>query len=107
MAEEAEVQKSLKKLREPFEPNQISKLPKPTKQQTEAVSNDFKKGARCNLCGGWHHPGVVHLDYVGHAALTNRLLDVDPFWNWDPVACDEKGMPQLDIDGGMWIKLTI
>ena len=30
-------------LRSPFPANQISKLPKPTKAQTDAVKSDFKK----------------------------------------------------------------
>jgi len=94
-------------LREPFPANQILKLPKPTKRQTEEVRNDFKKGIRCTECGGWHHPQVVHLDYVGHAALTDRLLDCDESWNWEPVAFDERGAPAMDADGGMWIRLTV
>lgn len=94
-------------LREPFPANQISKLPKPTKAQTDEVRNDFKKGIRCEVCGGWHHPKVVHLDYVGHAALTDRLLDCDPHWNWEPMAFSEKGTPLQDENGGMWIKLTV
>lgn len=94
-------------LREPFKPNQISKLPKPTKAQTDKVKQDFKQGIRCEQCGAWHHKDVVHLDYVGHAALTDRLLDCDPEWNWEPVATDERGLPALDQTGGMWIKLTV
>lgn len=94
-------------LREPFPPHQISKLPKPTKRQTEEVRNDFKKGIRCKVCGLWHHPDVVHLDYVGHAALTDRLLDCDPNWNWEPMRVDEFGAPLFDEFGGMWIKLTV
>lgn len=94
-------------MRAPFEPNQISKLPKPTKRQTDEVKADFSKGIRCDLCGGWHHPKVVHLDYVGHAALTDRLLDCDPNWNWEPVAFDERGSPAVDANGGMWIRLTV
>ena len=94
-------------LRKPFEPHQIGKLPKPTKAQTDAVKQDYKKGIRCDLCGAWHHPKVVHLDYVGHAALTDRLLDCDPKWNWEPVAFNADGSPALDQNGGMWIKLTV
>jgi len=94
-------------MRTPFPANQISKLPKPTKQQTEEVKRDFTKGVRCTVCGGWHHPKVVHLDYVGHAALTARLLDVDPNWNWEPFAVDENGLPAIDNDGGLWIRLTV
>lgn len=97
----------LELLREPFPPHLISKLPKPTPKQTEAVKADYKKGHRCALCGQWHHPEVVHLDYVGHAALTDRLLDVDPNWNWEPLALDKDGLPAIDSSGGMWIKLTI
>jgi hypothetical protein len=92
-------------LREPFPDHQISKLPKPTRAQTDAVRNDFKKGIRCKLCGAWHHPDVVHLDYVGHAALTDRLLDADPNWNWEPVT--QTGLPEIDQNKGMWIKLTV
>lgn len=98
---------ALARLREPFPAHQISKLPKPTKQQTEAVRRDFKKGVRCKECGAWHHPDVVHLDYVGHAALTDRLLDTDPNWFWEPVAFTPEGLPAFDGTGGLWIKLTI
>lgn len=66
-------------LRKPFPENQISYLPK----------------------------GGVKLAYVGHAALTDRLLDADPLWTWEPLALDAKGLPALDEVGGMWIKLTV
>ena len=94
-------------LRTPFPANQISKLPKPTKAQTDAVKANFKAGVRCQICGAWHHPQVVHLDYVGHAALTDRLLNCDPQWNWEPVAVNEDGAPKFDGNGGMWIRLTV
>jgi hypothetical protein len=71
------------------------------------VKADFKKGIRCQVCGSWHHPDVVHLDYVGHAALTDRLLDADPMWTWEPVAFGPDGLPCLDKNGGLWIKLTV
>lgn len=94
-------------LRSPFAEHQISKLPKPTKQQTDEVKSDFKKGVRCEVCGGWHHPKVVHLDYVGHAALTDRLLDCDLNWNWEPTVINQDGSPKVDSNGGLWIKLTV
>lgn len=87
-----------KKLREPFKPEQIGKLPKPTKK-------DNPKG-RCNECGGYHGLPAVHLDYVGHAATTDRLIQVDPSWSWEPMAYGPNGEP-LMTNGGMWIKLTI
>lgn len=86
-------------LRQPFLPNQISKLPKPK-------SKDAVKG-HCNECGGWHGLPAVHLDYVGHAALTDRLLDADPMWVWEPLGVDAAGLPALDRDGGLWIRLTV
>lgn len=94
-------------LRVPFHSNQISKLPKPTRAQTDAVRRDYKAGIRCSICGGWHHPNVVHLDYVGHAAITDRLLDADPHWRWEPLATDQAGLPCFDTCGGLWIKLTV
>lgn len=94
-------------LRVPFPAHQISKLPKPTKAQTEAVRADYKSGIRCTICGTWHHQKVVHLDYVGHAALTDRLLDADLSWNWEPVSVAEDGTPAIDANGGMWIRLTV
>ena len=90
---------NLAKLREPFAPNQISKLPKPYKKESP-------KG-NCNECGGYHGLPAMHLDYVGHAALTDRLLTVDPEWSWEPLAVGGNGLPVIDADGGMWIRLTI
>lgn len=86
-------------LRQPFPPNQISKLPKPK-------SKDAPKG-HCNECGGWHGLPAVHLDYVGHAALTDRLLDADPAWSWEPLSMTADGLPVMDPFGGMWIRLTV
>ncbi|KMS59151.1 hypothetical protein V474_07915 [Novosphingobium barchaimii LL02] len=91
-------------LRAPFPPNQISKLPKETKNQIDArKANKNLMVWKCPECGGPHHKDAVHLDYVGHAALTDRLLDCDPQWNWEPVI-----LPGLPNPGnGMWIRLTV
>jgi hypothetical protein len=86
-------------LREPFPAHQISKLPKPLKK-------DAQKG-KCTECGGYHGLPAVHLDYVGHAALTDRLLDADPEWTWEPLALGPDGLPQFDKSGGLWIRLTV
>jgi hypothetical protein len=66
-------------LRVPFPAHQISYLPK----------------------------GGTKLAYVGHAALTDRLLDADPMWSWEPLSMSESGLPVFDGFGGMWIKLTV
>lgn len=65
-------------LRAPFPPEQIGKLPK----------------------------GGIKLDYVSHAWVTDRLLEVDPAWSWEPMGFDAYGNPYMD-GGGLWIKLTI
>jgi hypothetical protein len=93
------LQPQLAKLRDPFPAHQISKLPKPYKK-------DSPKG-KCAECGGYHGLPAVHLDYVGHAALTDRLLDTDIEWSWEPVGFTAEGLPALDRNGGLWIKLTV
>lgn len=95
---------ALAKMREPFAPNQISRLPKPYKA-------DSAKGD-CKECGGYHGLPAMHLDYVGHAALTDRLLDADPEWTWKPLALDNAGLPAFDRAQsgqpiGLWIVLTV
>ena len=52
--------KKLADLRKPFPPEAIDQIPK---------------------------AGTV-LDYVGHAYITERLLDVDPEWTWEPLGVD-------------------
>lgn len=93
-------------LRDPFPDHQISLLPKAT-----GSAEEYKKlpKAKCVECGGYHPTSkTIHLSYVGHAALTNRLLDVDPSWTWEPLALDqETGLPKFDATGGLWIKLTV
>jgi hypothetical protein len=92
-------------MRVPFPAHLISKLPKPTAKRD--VMDKLDK-ATCKVCGGYHATSkVIHLDYVGHAALTDRLLDCDPNWNWEPFAIDNMGVPAMDKNGGMWIKLTV
>jgi len=91
--------KSLAKLRDPFADNQIGKLPKPFKKDSPK--------SNCRECGGYHGMPAMHLDYVGHAALTDRFLDVDPEWHWEPLALDPNGLPAFDANGGLWIRLTI
>lgn len=69
-------------LRAPFPPEAIGKIPK----------------------------GGTWLDYVGHAAVTDRLLQVDPEWKWTPAAGGEMGnllITQRGNDSVMWIELTV
>jgi hypothetical protein len=106
----AALQPQLTKLRKPFPAHQIAKLPKETGAQAKQRKADQDAGKwppKCDECGGYHHPKAVHLDYVGHAALTDRLLDTDLEWSWEPVGFTPEGLPALDRNGGLWIKLTV
>ena len=54
----------------------------------------------------------ITLDYVGHGAVTDRLLEADPLWTWEPFAVDDNGGPLMerDADGhpiALWIRLTV
>jgi len=73
---------ALAALRAPFEAHQIGSLPR----------------------------GGTQLDFVGHAAVTDRLLQVDPEWTWEPYATTEHGAPLVLHDGKrrtLWIRLTV
>jgi len=75
---------ALRRLRESFPPECVGKLPR----------------------------GNRELDYVGLAAVIDRLLEVDPEWNWRPVSRDEHAAPGFvwSADGqpvGLWIELTV
>lgn len=97
---------ALEALRRPFDPKYVEKLPKGVKDKQASPEN-------CEVCGGYHSPVFFHLDYVGHAAVTDRLLSVDPLWWWEPFALDPiTALPLMDYDGqnrpiGMWIKLHV
>lgn len=51
--------------------------------------------------------GAMQLDYVSHAWVTDRLLQVDPAWGWKPLAFTGAGLPAFDSNGGLWIELTV
>jgi hypothetical protein len=71
-----------KALREPFPPELVGKLPK----------------------------AGMQLDFVGHAAVTDRLLFVDPEWSWEPMGFTSEGLPayrESDNETELWIRLTI
>lgn len=46
--------------------------------------------------------------YINHAVVTDRLIEVDPAWYWQPISVDPNtGMPLLDNNNGLWIRLTV
>jgi hypothetical protein len=99
-----------KKLRAPFPDEQVGKLPRvwckacsENKQQRHCGQHSL---VNCQVCGNKITEAHLHLDYVGHAATTDRLLQVDPNWTWQPMAVGPNGEP-LVTNGGLWITLTI
>jgi hypothetical protein len=107
----------LQKLREPFPDSQIGKLPRVwCKDCRDAKPMACGKGApvhkiaKCSVCNQKGSTAHLHLDYVGHAEVTHRLLDVDPQWTWEPFGVDSSGLPAVTKDGNdwsLWIRLTI
>lgn len=71
-------------------------------EQQDALRAPFAKEQIQKLDAGY-----AKLDYVSHAWVTDRLLQVDPEWTWEPVAFDSDGLPKFDENGGLWIKLTV
>lgn len=102
---------ALHKLREPFPESEIRYLPRiwcsNCKNSRGQGCNQHRMG-KCGKCKQ-RMPDGGHIDlrYVGHAEATNRLLNVDPFWDWEPLTVDERGLPQADGYKGLWIRLTV
>ena len=101
----------LEVLRKPFDPQVVGKLPRVTCGACSKKNCQQHKPAKCQVCGAWISTAHIHLDYVGHAEVTDRLLSADPAWNWEPLAWTEDGMPKFTkgASGEMefWIKLTV
>ncbi|WP_200309094.1 hypothetical protein [Streptomyces adelaidensis] len=100
---------SLAKLREPFPAAEIRYLPRVWCGNCRDMKGACKihQRAKCQKCRNNISSAHIDLAYVGHAEATNRLLNIDPAWGWEPVALDEKGLPQHDQNGGLWIRLTV
>lgn len=67
----------------------LAKLPKPKQRGADkGRCNEAAVQARQTdyACGGWHGLPAVHLDYMGHADVTEALIREDPAWNWRPAA---------------------
>lgn len=76
--------------------------PTMTDQKAAELRKPFPKSAIGKL-----PKGGTQLEYVGHAATTDRLLAVDPSWTWEPVAFGPDGLPAFDPRKGLWIRLTV
>lgn len=96
-------------LRAAFPDENIGKLPR----ITCGLCRESKRGCNehrvisCGICRQRITSAHIHLDYVGHAETTDRLLSADPSWFWEPMALDAQGLPAIDAHGGLWIRLTV
>lgn len=96
-------------LRAPFRGKLIGKLPKvwcAACRDKNKVCSEHKR-QKCTVCKATISTAHLHVDFVGHADVTDRLLAVDQEWNWEPLGFDTFGSPAFDGDGGLWIKLTV
>ena len=53
--------------------------------------------------------GGTKLDFVGHADITRILIEIDPYWSWEPCGWDN-GRPAIHVENGMatmWGWLTV
>jgi hypothetical protein len=124
----------LKALRAPFPAELVGKLPRVTCGACSKGQCGEHRREKCDECGNYISTRHIHLDYVGHADVTSRLLDVDPEWTWQPKTTDpdpellkaavSSGDPEIvrmvignappkferDRNGnpvGLWINLTV
>lgn len=97
------------KLRAAFPPEAINFLPRVTCATCSNPKEECQKHKRgkCRQCKAYISTEHIHLDYVGHAHVRERLLEADPDWTWEPVAYNGQGLPAFDDAGGMWIRLTV
>jgi hypothetical protein len=123
-------------LLKPFSEEMVGKLPRiicPACSRNRGSCDEHKK-AQCGECGAYTTPRHIHLDYVGHADVTRRLIETDPEWSWEPVERDvdpqilaaaiatgnpdmvktvlDAAPPKFDVDErgnpiGLWIYLTV
>ena len=97
-------------LRAPFPPEVVGKLPRvwcgACRDSREKHCGQHRK-VRCQGCRNTITEAHLHLDYVGHAETTDRLLQADPQWAWEPFATAQDGLPLIDGYGGLWIRLTV
>ncbi|MDP9143660.1 MAG: hypothetical protein M3N43_03025 [Actinomycetota bacterium] len=97
-------------LRAPFPTSAIGKLPRitcPKCRDSRSKNCDEHRKSKCRDCDNWITEKHIHLDYIGHAPTTDRLLQADPGWTWEPLAFGSDGLPMFDDHGGLWIRLTV
>ncbi|GHG97432.1 hypothetical protein ACFORH_42800 [Amycolatopsis roodepoortensis] len=103
------LRETLDRLAEPFGPEAIGKKPIVVCQACEHADGICAAHVErpCDTCGNTLTEAHEHLDFVGHAHVRQRFNEVDPNWNWRPLARTGSGLPVFDDYRGLWIELTI
>ena len=108
-----EVHAGLAKLREDFPDAVVGKLPRVTCKACSDKRSQCTQHqkSKCGTCQAYITSAHIHLDYVGHAETTDRLLTADPTWTWEPLGFTAEGLPLVvPSDSGsellLWIRLT-
>jgi hypothetical protein len=116
-----------KKLQEPFPPAEVGLRPQVwcPKCRDEKIGGKLKfcgmpageKGSggvehvrkKCRDCGQNITQAHLHLSYIGHAHITDRLLATDPKWTWRPMGRDipEEVMTAAIATGNLAIIQTV
>jgi hypothetical protein len=83
----------------------------PTMQdKTEELRNILKDYAKPDPSIVQQLPrGGTKLDFVGHADITRILIEIDPYWSWEPCGWNN-GRPAIHVENGiatMWGWLTV
>lgn len=100
---------ALDRLREPFAEHQLRHRPAVTCRTCadpalECVEHERKVCETCRQLVSTEHE---HVEYVSHVEVTERLLEADPLWYWEPFALTPAGLPAFDANGGLFIRLHL
>lgn len=82
-------------LRVAVDERSVGKLPKITCKACSDKRCQEHAPSRCQVCKQFMTPRHIHVDFFGHAGVTDRLLAVDPEWRW------EWGEDDVAPDGGL------
>jgi hypothetical protein len=90
---------------------QQRKIGTPMEQnKTEELRNILKDYAKPDPSIVQQLPkGGTKLDFVGHADITRILIEIDPYWSWEPCGWNN-GRPAIHVENGiatMWGWLTV
>lgn len=101
----------IRALRADFPPEAQGKLPRSTckdcSNSQRKVCEKHRWVTGCTQCRGSHSDATMHIDFIGHADVTARLLEVDPEWYWEPWSPEQINALPPAYREGLWIWLHV